>query len=149
MNLEPNLKIGNSVAAILVHQSGRYVMQLRDVKPEIFHPGCWGCFGGALEIGESEENGLKRELSEELDFSPGYFSKFISINFELIANGLEKATRSYYEVLVDDLELSRFELKEGQRLELLRGDDIINHIRNAIPLDAFAIWSHVNRSRLI
>jgi 8-oxo-dGTP diphosphatase len=146
---EPNLKIGNSVAAILVFKSNHYVMQLRDLKPEIFHPGCWGCFGGALEHGESEEDGLKRELFEELGFVPKNYSKFIEINFEHIANGIKRAARSYYEILVDDFELSCFILNEGQKLDLLSEIDFMNHTFNTIPLDAFAIWSHINRKRLI
>ena len=36
----------DAVAALLVHEDGSYIMQLRDSKPEIFYPGHWGCFGG-------------------------------------------------------------------------------------------------------
>jgi len=68
------LKIGNSVAAILVYKSDSYVMQLRNMKPEIFHPGCWGCFGGTLELGELEGDALMRELFEELEFAPKKYS---------------------------------------------------------------------------
>jgi len=144
----PNLKIGNSVAAILVYKADSYVLQLRDMKPEIFHPGCWGCFGGALEPGELEANGLTRELFEELEFIPKKYSKFIEIKFEHIANGLKQATRSYFEILVDDSDLNRFVLNEGQRLEVVSRDDFINKTFNTIPLDAFAIWSHINKKRL-
>ena len=55
------------VAALLVLDDGRYVMQLRDAIPRIFYPGHWGCFGGAVEAGEEPEQALRRELAEEND----------------------------------------------------------------------------------
>ena len=41
----------DAVAAILVDEDGRYVMQHRDAYPHIFYPDHWGCFGGAVESG--------------------------------------------------------------------------------------------------
>ena len=35
---------GDAVAAIIVDEDGRYLMQLRDDIPRIFYPGHWGCF---------------------------------------------------------------------------------------------------------
>src|SRR5262245_60295753 len=60
----------NAVAALLVLPDGRYVMQLRDLKPHIFYPGHWGLFGGAVDEGEDERQALSRELAEELGFRP-------------------------------------------------------------------------------
>ena len=33
-------------AALITDQHGRYLLQLRDDKPRILHPGAWGLFGG-------------------------------------------------------------------------------------------------------
>jgi hypothetical protein len=44
----PRLRPSDAVAALLVHEDGRYIMQLRDQKEGIFYPGHWGCFGGAV-----------------------------------------------------------------------------------------------------
>jgi len=44
----------------------RYALQLRDDKPGIIGPGLWGLFGGTLMLGERPDNGLRRELWEEL-----------------------------------------------------------------------------------
>lgn len=45
---------------------GKYVMQLRDEKPDINEPGRWGLFGGYREMFELPERSVKRELREEL-----------------------------------------------------------------------------------
>ena len=41
-----------AVAAMVVLEDGRYLMQLRDNKPDIYYPGHWDFFGGAVEPGE-------------------------------------------------------------------------------------------------
>lgn len=64
ISIEPK----NAVAALLTMGKGKYIMQLRDSKPNIFYPDHWGCFGGAVEIGESPEEAIKREVFEEVEF---------------------------------------------------------------------------------
>lgn len=148
LDQNPQLKIGNSVAAILVNKKTRhYVMQLRDQKPEIFHPGCWGCFGGALEAGEANEDALRRELFEELEFHIESCELFMEIGFQHFSLGLGFARRTYYEILVDDQEVDSFILREGEQLKAFDGNNFIEKMKS-IPLDAFAIWSHMNQSRL-
>lgn len=56
--------------ALIVDQHGRYLMQLRDDKPGILHPGAWGMFGGGIEPGEAPEAALARELAEEIGLVP-------------------------------------------------------------------------------
>ncbi|MEM7759812.1 MAG: NUDIX domain-containing protein [Cyanobacteria bacterium P01_A01_bin.40] len=57
-----------SIAVAIIYQEGKYLMQLRDDVPHIKHPGVWGFFGGHLEPGEEPEEGLKRELIEEINY---------------------------------------------------------------------------------
>jgi 8-oxo-dGTP pyrophosphatase MutT (NUDIX family) len=64
--LETRPERADSVHAILL-VDGRYVLQLRDDRPDIAAPGLWGLFGGLLHPGEEPEAGLARELNEELD----------------------------------------------------------------------------------
>jgi 8-oxo-dGTP pyrophosphatase MutT (NUDIX family) len=45
---------------------GRFILQLRDDKPGIEHPGMITTFGGAAEPGEAPEECARRELAEEL-----------------------------------------------------------------------------------
>lgn len=54
------------VAVAMLHRQGQWLVQLRDDIEGIVAPGCWGLFGGHLEPTESPEEGLRRELNEEL-----------------------------------------------------------------------------------
>lgn len=51
------LQTGNAVAAILMDDRGRYLLQLRDEAPQIWYPGHWGLFGGSVEPGEKRSRG--------------------------------------------------------------------------------------------
>ena len=43
-------------------------MQLRDDKPGLEYPNCWGTFGGQIEEGETPQGALIREIREELNY---------------------------------------------------------------------------------
>jgi 8-oxo-dGTP diphosphatase len=57
------------VALALLERDGLWLLQLRDDIEGIVAPGCWGLFGGHLEPGESPEEGLRRELQEEIAYT--------------------------------------------------------------------------------
>ena len=61
------LRASSAVAAIVVVDQDRHLMQLRDDIPGIWYPGHWGLFGGAFDTGEEEIAALRRELREELE----------------------------------------------------------------------------------
>ncbi|MEB3260676.1 MAG: NUDIX hydrolase [Cyanobacteriota bacterium] len=58
------------VALAMLRRDGRWLMQLRADTPGIVAPGCWGLFGGHLDPGETPEQGLRRELREEISWEP-------------------------------------------------------------------------------
>lgn len=57
-----------NVAIAIIHQEGKFLMQLRDNIPTILYPGIWGLFGGHIEPGETPEAGVKREIYEEINY---------------------------------------------------------------------------------
>lgn len=137
----------NAVAALLVLPDGRYVMQLRDLKPHIFYPGHWGLFGGAVDEGEDERQALSRELAEELGFRPAGFDRFVRLDFDLSSIGIGKVYRVVYEVKVTNAEFASFRLHEGQACKALTARQILIE-QLVTPYDSFAIWLHYHRERL-
>src|SRR5882672_1771590 len=107
-----SLRPRDAVAALLVHEDGRYIMQLRDGKPEIFYPGHWGCFGGAVDTGETPIDALRRELREEIQFDVPGVTRFTQFDFDFGPLGFSKVYRIYFEVRVPDMTFRRFVLRE-------------------------------------
>jgi 8-oxo-dGTP diphosphatase len=52
---------------LVVTEDSKLILHLRDEKPGILHPGCWAGFGGTVEVGESVEQALRREMWEETE----------------------------------------------------------------------------------
>lgn len=57
------------VAIAILTQGDRVLMQLRDDIPNIIYPGCWGFFGGHLEVDETPEVAVVREILEEINYA--------------------------------------------------------------------------------
>ncbi len=58
---------GESSAAVAfaIDPLGRILMQLRDDRPGVIHPGAWSPFGGHVEPGETLRAAVVREFAEE------------------------------------------------------------------------------------
>lgn len=140
------LRGDDAVAAILILEDGRYVMQLRDPLPHIFYPDHWGCFGGAVEKDETPEHALRRELREELEFEVGDAAEFTRFDFDFSRLGQKRVFRIFYEVPVSLQEYSRFILHEGAQFGAFSGPEILAQ-KQVTPYDAFAIWMHHSRKR--
>jgi 8-oxo-dGTP pyrophosphatase MutT (NUDIX family) len=143
------LRPGNAVAAIIIVEDA-YLLQLRDNKRGIFFPAHWGCFGGAVEPGESNELALARELHEELGaaFPPASFRYFTRFDFDLGFAGLAPIWRYFYEVELTSEALARLRLQEGAGMRLWPLEEILSGAIQLTPYDAFALWFHINRRRL-
>lgn len=140
------LRFANAVAALLVLDDGRYVMQLRDQRPDIFYPGHWGCFGGAIDATESPIEALHRELLEELELRVDSASEFTQFDFDLSGLGQEKVYRIYYEIPISESGFRNIVLHEGAAIEAIEPRELLLR-RRVTPYDAFAVWMHHNKSR--
>jgi 8-oxo-dGTP pyrophosphatase MutT (NUDIX family) len=117
---------------------GRYLMQLRDERPDIWYPGYWGCFGGALDCAEDPLDGLRRELREELELQITEARQISRMDFDFGPVGLGKAFRVYFLVEIHESAVSRLVLHEGQRMEALTYRQLVSGIP-VVPYDAFAL----------
>ena len=120
-------------------------MQLRDARPDIWYPGCWGCFGGAVDAGEDALATLRRELAEELELHTFETRPISRLDFDFGPLGLGKAFRAYYLVELPVQALAGLVLHEGQRMEALTYEQLVSGIP-VVPYDAFAL--HIVHSRV-
>ncbi len=142
---EGPLRPGDAAVALIVLDDSRYLMQLRDQKSGIFYPGHWGLFGGGIEPGESAEDGLRRELFEELGLEAESVSYFTRFSFDFSCCGAQPVERHYYEVRVAAPKLRTMTLGEGSAMCAFTGQELLAKA-NVTPYDAFAIWMHLTRA---
>lgn len=143
----PPLTGSDAVAAIIVLEDGRYLLQQRDDIPRIWFPDHWGCFGGAVDPGEDSIGALKRELQEELEFEPKAISYFSRFDFDMAELGLAQYYRIYYVVPMTSAEAERLVLHEGKAVRAFSGEEVRRQLR-VTPYDAFALFLHYDRHRI-
>ncbi|NET55881.1 MAG: NUDIX domain-containing protein [Symploca sp. SIO2E6] len=104
------------VAIAILYTTDQFLLQLRDNIPGIVYPGCWGLFGGHLEAGEVPEAAVKRELIEEINYSPPSVAQFRSyVNADVIRH-------VYHAPLT--VKLNQLVLGEGLDMGLLTLEEI-------------------------
>lgn len=98
---------------LLFDRDARLVIYLRDKKPGIPFPNHWDFFGGHLETGETPEEGLLREVEEELGLALSewkYFRTYVCTEGDAYAN-----VKYIYWARIDR-RAEELTLREGQRL---------------------------------
>jgi 8-oxo-dGTP pyrophosphatase MutT (NUDIX family) len=104
------------VAIAILYQNNQFLMQLRDDIPTIAYPAHWALFGGHIELGETPEVAVEREILEEIGYVLPPFAKFGCYPDETVVRHVFHAP-----LLV---ELDQLVLNEGWDMGLLTPDDI-------------------------
>lgn len=136
-----------AVAAIVRLPDARYLLQLRDDIPGIWYPGHWGLFGGALEPGETPEQGLLREVEEELGVRPLRWRRFMRQSFDFAFAGLGEMPRDFFEVTLPTTDPAELVLGEGREVAAHAPQAILRELR-VVPYDAFALFLHINHAKI-
>ena len=112
-----------TVSALLVTPDGKLVVQLRDDKPGLPYPNCWSTLGGGIEPGEEPDAAMRRELLEEIEFCPPMrFWRIFELDF--LAFGAPVGSQVYAYIGHIDRDLATINLHEGQRLAVIRPEDV-------------------------
>lgn len=135
---------GNAVAGIIIIDNDLYLCQLRSQKKGIFYPGHWGLFGGAVEPDECPENGLRRELLEELALEIDSFEYFTEFTFDFSFRGLGQIWRKYYLVPLRFNIIDQLKIGEGMEYKAFTYRELLTQQR-IVPYDAFAVWLYATQ----
>src|SRR3712207_514197 len=109
--------MATEVAIAILYQKDKFLMQLRDNKPDIVYSGYWALFGGHIEPGETPEVAVQREILEEIGYTlPPTFSKFGCYPDEKVVRHV------FYAPLT--VELDQLVLNEGWDMSLMTSQDI-------------------------
>ncbi len=110
----------NGSKAFVVHK-GKFLLILRDNKPEIRNPNIWNSPGGGVEDGETWEDAIRRELREEICVVPKRIIYLGKKYFPMVDGMI-----AVFLVLLDDAERVQVRLgNEGQKLNFFTPDEII------------------------
>ena len=110
-------------AGIILFKENKFLLPLRDNKPNITYPHYWGIFGGGVEKGETPQQAIVRELQEELGLKIE--------NPELILkNKFKGETRYTFKQEIKDI--SGLQLNEGKEMRLFTKEEILN-LKNTVP----------------
>jgi 8-oxo-dGTP pyrophosphatase MutT (NUDIX family) len=141
-------KLGRRVAgALLVAETGRYLMQRRDDFPSIPFPGAWSCFGGGIEPGEAPEAALRRELAEELSYAARTIERFTELRVLLPFATPRIDVVGYFAVPIREAEIAGMVQREGAGLALFTAAALAREPR-VLPWDLAAVLMHARREAL-
>ncbi len=129
--------------ALIFDRSGRYLMQLRDDKPTIAYPDHWCLFGGAIETGEDELTGMRRELREELRFEPGHLAPALRFEYSIPQHGVPIRRVAVFEAEIPDTAIPDLVLNEGAEMRFMTVHDLLRQDK-VVPWDLCMVMMHAN-----
>jgi len=110
-------------AIILENDEGKFLLYLRDNKPDIPFPDHWDLIGGHIEEGETPEEALLREVKEELDLDLKeytFYRKYECLN----GDAYENIKYIYFGKI--NLPIEKVTLLEGVRPQYFSKEEIPN-----------------------
>jgi 8-oxo-dGTP pyrophosphatase MutT (NUDIX family) len=134
-------------AALMVTPDGRYLMQLRDDKPEILLPDHWALFGGTVDAGETAEAAIRRELGEELEYLPRSVGFFTELLIGLPFAEPRTDRMSFFAVPIEAHEVAAMVQHEGADRRLFTAEALAAEPRVA-PWDLAVVLMHARRAPL-
>ena len=134
-------------AALLATPDGRYLMQLRDPKPEILLPDHWALFGGSIDPGESAADAIRRELREELGFSARQVEPFTEITIELPFTPPRRDRMTFFHVAIDERDVAAMVLGEGADMRLFTAAEVAA-LAKVAPWDLAVVLMHARQAIL-
>lgn len=105
------------VAAVILHQDGRVLLQHRDDRPDIAWPGHWALFGGHMEAEETPEQAALREIEEELGLC-------LEPPLHLVHHGIDGVRERFVFASRLVVSLETLTLMEGQGMALLTLEEL-------------------------
>ena len=122
------------VAKVFVknEKSGKYLFQLKDDKPDISNPNCYGLLGGNIEEGESPLEALRRELKEECTVEVFDVEELGNKILKGVLRGEVCENRFYTFLAKTRDDINEVALYEGQKLEYFT-------IEEALQLDNLSL----------
>lgn len=133
----------NAVCAIILYNN-KILLQKRDNKKNIFFPGHYGLFGGALNKQETKKKGLLREIKEELGITINVSKlKYLtSIDLDFSSINFKKYNRTVFIIRLKKQDLKKIKLHEGEKMIWVDKREAYFK-RKIVPYDAFAIWLYL------
>lgn len=141
------LRPANAAAAIISLKNERYLMQLRDNIENIFYPGHWGVFGGAIEHNETPEECLFRELEEELNLKNITLNPLTVSTLDFRYCGLGIIERHFFYTEIPDTLLPSLVLGEGREMRVFSSSELLK-MSCVVPYDSTAIWMHSTKNKI-
>jgi 8-oxo-dGTP pyrophosphatase MutT (NUDIX family) len=149
--LEPSIRLypGDAVAALIYTEDGKVLLQKRDNLSTIFYPNHWGFFGGAIDLNETSNEAIIRELMEELNFrfNHSIINRVGSFNFSVNEIDIGSFVRDYYSILIESKDISKYKLGEGAEFALFDISYALENLR-IVPYDAFMLWMFFYKDQL-
>ena len=94
---------------IFINDQKEILLFLRDDNPNIPYPNMWDVPGGHVEMGETPEHCIVREIKEEMDLNLDGFHLFSVMEFD------DRVEYTFWKKA--NLDIDAIQLREGQRLK--------------------------------